>query len=178
MKLRDVLRGAAAVAGTVNPAVGAAIGLVNQFLPPEKKLPESATGADIEDAMLTLPPEHRVSLMEREIDLKIAQEEGWSRRYEAMCRADGQSTRPWIAKQMTKVLSFEILAFTLWVFLHPEQATNPALWTVFGTLTAVPATVLINYFGNLRREHGARQASISGVQPLQGVAGLIKSLRS
>lgn len=166
------------VAGTVNPAVGAAIGLVNQFLPADKQLPESATGSDVEDAMVAnLTPEQRGSLYERQIDLSIAQEEGWTARYQAMCRSDGQETRAWIARQMARVLVFEILAFTLWAFFYPEQLTNPVLWTVFGTLTGVPGTILLNYFGNLRKEQGHRAAAISGVQPAGMLAGVIDSIK-
>lgn len=178
MKLRDVLRGAATVAGTLNPAVGAAIGLVNQFLPDDKQLPQTATGADIEDAMVAnIPPQQRASLYERKVDLEIAQEEGWTARYEAMCRSDGQGTRAWIAKQMARVLVFEILAFTVWAFWYPEQLSNPVLWTVFGTLTGVPGTLLLNYFGNLRKEQGQRAAAISGVQPLGALASMVKALK-
>lgn len=179
MKLRSILRGAASVAGTLNPAVGAAIGLVNQFLPSDKKLPLEATGAEVEDAMVAnLTPDQRASLYERNVDLVIAQEEGWTARYEAMCRSDGQSTRAWIAKQMARVLVFEILAFTVWAFWYPDQLANPVLWTVFGTLTGVPGTILLNYFGNLRKEQGQRASAVSGIPQIGAVAGLLKSLKS
>lgn len=178
MKIKDILKGAATVAGTLNPALGAVIGVVNTFLPEEEKLPETATGSDVEAKVNQLPPEQRASIFEKEIDLKIAQEEGWTARYEAMCKGDGQSTRPWIAKQMTRVLSFEIMAFTVWAFMYPDQMNNPVLWTVFGTLTGVPATILLNYFGNLRKEQGQRMSAMTGQQPLGMIGNILKGFKN
>lgn len=177
MQIKNILAATATVAGTLNPALGAVIGAVNAVLPNDKKLPMSATGGQVIDVIETLPQEQRVSLLEREIDLQIAQEEGWSMRFEAMARADGQSTRPRIALMLAQVLVFEICAFTVWAFVYPAQMGEPALWYAFGTLTGVPATVLVNYFGTLRKEQRARAAAVSGVQQIDGLAGLIQSFK-
>lgn len=162
MKLKDILAGAATVAGTLNPALGAAIGLVNGLLPEDKQLPITSTGAEVQRVVDQLPAEQRASLLEREIDLEIAREEGWSTRYQAMCSADGQESRAKIVMMMAQVLVFEILAFTVLFFWRPEVINSQEVWLIFGVLTGTPATVLLNYFGNLRREHAQRQNAISG----------------
>lgn len=171
MKFKEILtrlKPLAAVAASFVPGGSAAIELVNAFLPEDKKLPETATGGDIISAVDSLPAEQRASLFEKQIDLEIAKEEGWTDRYKAMCAADGQSTRPKIALMMAKVLCFEILAFTVWCFWYPDQMQNPVLWTVFGTLTGVPAGVLTKYFGDLRREQANRLGMV-GKGPLGGL---------
>ena len=138
------------------PGASAVIGLVNGFLPADKKLPETATGAQVQSAIDGLPESDRAAVMNKKLDVEIALDKGWTSRYEAMCSADGQSTRPRIAIMMAQVMSFEILAFTVWCFIYPEQMKNPVLWTVFGVLTATPAGVLMKYFGELRKEQGQR----------------------
>lgn len=157
MKLRDIISTAATIAGTLNPAVGAAIAVVNNFLPDDKKLPETATGKDVGDAVAKLPPEQQSSLLEKEIDLEIKLDEGWTERYKAMCSADGQETRAKIVMGMAQVLVAEILIFTGTIAYDPSILENTAAWTVFGVLTATPTTVILNYFGNLRKEHAQRQ---------------------
>lgn len=158
----------ASVAASFIPGGPAVIEAVNAFLPEDKKLTDTSTGTDIMAAVDKLPPEHQASLMEKKIDLEIAQEEGWTERYSAMCAADGQSTRPRIAVMMGQVLCFEICAFTVWCFVYPEQMTNPVLWTVFGTLTAAPAGLLGKYFGELRKEQQNRIGSPKA-GPLSGL---------
>lgn len=153
------------------PGADAIIGIVNGFLPADKKLPAEATGTQVQSAIDGLPEKDRASVMSKEIDLKIAEEEGWTDRYTAMVKADGQSSRARIAVMMAQILCFEIAAFTVWAFVYPEQMNNPVLWTVFGVLTGTPAGVLMKYFGELRKEQGQRLGASSG-----GSAGILSSL--
>lgn len=176
MKLREIIAATANVTAAVNPALGAVVGLVNTFLPDDEKLSVNATGGDVQNKIDKLPIEQRTSLLEREIDLRIAQEEGWTARFVAMAQADQQSTRPRIALAMSRVLVFEICAFTVWAFVYPAQMGDPGLWTAFGTLTGVPAGVLLSYFGTLRKEQQARTMAVSGIQPVTGIAGLLQSI--
>jgi hypothetical protein len=172
-----ILKGAAALAGTVHPGVAAAIGLVNEFLPEDKQLPETATGKDVDDAIEGLPPEAQRAIREKEIDLEIAREEGWTERYKAMTQADGQETRAHIVLQLTRVLCFEILAFTVLIIWRPEVLESDALCVVFGVLTATPATVIMNYFGNLRREHSQRQEAMGVAKKAGGLMKVLSAFR-
>ncbi|WKT59120.1 hypothetical protein Q2E61_09285 [Microbulbifer thermotolerans] len=166
MKIKEILKAAGSVALDVfAPGAREAI---NAVLPDKYKLGASATGADAEHALQWATPEQRASILERNIDLQIAQEEGWTARYQAMCQADGQSSRAFIARLMAWVLALEILAFTVWAFVHSEMMDSPALWSVFGTLTGVPAGLLAKYFGELRREQRNRQEAM-GAAPASGL---------
>ncbi len=160
MKFKDILniiKPVATIAGSFIPGVGAAIEVVNQFLPDDKKLTEAATGAELHDAVAGLPADQRAQLMGRDIDLKIAQEEGWTERYTAMCAGDGQSTRPQIALMMAWcvvaaiVLSSSLIAYGIYAEVNVED-----YWPLFGAMTVIPAEVLRKYFGELRREQGQR----------------------
>ncbi|WP_299580931.1 hypothetical protein [uncultured Microbulbifer sp.] len=174
MKLKEILKAAGGIA--LDVFAPGTRQIINAVLPQDKQLPSSATGIEAEQSVQTLRLEQRASLLERQVDLHIAQEEGWTSRYIAMCQADGQSSRAQIALMMAKVLCFEILAFTLWAFVYPEQMNNPVLWTVFGTLTGVPATFLGKYFGELRREQNKRQETM-GAAPSTGlVGGIVRTL--
>lgn len=86
--------------------------------------------------------------------VEIAQTD--TERIKAMAAADGQSTRPKIALMMAKVLSFEILAFTVLCFWQPKMLESQSIWLVFGVLTGTPAGVLMKYFGELRKEQANR----------------------
>lgn len=172
MKLKEILKAAGGIA--LDVFAPGSRQLINAVLPADKQLGESSTGSDAELAINQLTPDQRASLLEREVDLKIAQEEGWTARYQAMCQSDGQSTRPRIALMMAQALVFEILAFTVWAFWFPEQMSNPVLWTVFGTLTGVPASLLAKYFGELRKEQRNRQEAM-GLPPASG-AGLVSGI--
>jgi len=164
----------AAVASTLIPGGPAILAAVNAFLPSDQKLPETATGADVAAAVAALPPDQRASLLEKRIDLQIAQEEGWTDRYKAMTKADGQSTRPRIALMMAYVTCFIILLFSSAIAVQifteglGSLAEAAGAWTVFGTLLGIPSGVLAKYFGELRREQGQRM----------GKAGVIESLIS
>ncbi len=161
MKFSDIFKTIGVGLLSSNPVGASILGAVNMFLPDDKKLPEGSTGEQVKNAVEKLPPEQQASLMEKEIDLEIAKEEGWSERYIAMTKADGQSTRPKIALMMAQILSFEILAFTVviaWSVSHEGMAAlnQPYLWTIFGTLTSVPAGILAKYYGELRKEQSNR----------------------
>lgn len=172
-KIFGSLKGPLAMAASnLIPGGPAILAAVNAFLPENEKLPETATGGELAAAVEKLPPEQRASLMEKEIDLKIVQEEGWTERYKAMCSGDGQSTRPAIALMMAKVTCFVIILFTsaisIEVYLHgfDSLADNAGAWTIFATILGIPSSVLAKYFGELRREQqnrlGAKSSGIMG----------------
>lgn len=157
MKLKDILKGAATLTSVAFPQLAPAIALVNKFLPEDKKLPETATGGDVDSAINSLPPEQQASIREMEVDLEKHRLDRQAEVYIALSKADGQETRAKIALEQSRILCFEILAFTVWSFWNPEILGNGLVWTAFGVLTAWPSTVLMNYFGNLRKEHAQRQ---------------------
>jgi len=179
-KVLDAIRPFAAVAAQFIPGGPAILAGLNLILPPDKQLPANATGQQILTAVDTLPPDQRASFLEKEIDLKIAQEVGWTERYVAMTAADGQSTRPQIALLLTKMLVWQTIAFMALLGFAVimkdgdlSVLSQPYLWTVFLTLTGVPSAVLTNYFGELRKE----QQNRTGTPTAPGaIAQIIKAV--
>lgn len=161
MKFKNIIKTIGVGLLSSNPVGASILGAVNMFLPEDKKLPEGATGEQVKKAVDKLPPEQRGSLMEKEIDLEIEQEKGWTSRYVAMAKADGQSTRPAIALKMANAFLFVLFSFVIIigysVYMEGMASLNqPYIWTIFATLTATPAGLLAKYFGELRKEQGNR----------------------
>ena len=157
MKLRDILRPIGAVAGFIHPGIGAAISVVNQFLPEEDKVPQNATPEEVNAKIATLPPDQQASIYEKEIDLKLAEVKSEVDRYEIMTRADSQSTRPKIALLMAYAVCWLIVLYTgIIIYAIHTKTDMSTWWPLFGVIIAVPAEVLRNYFGNLRKEQGNR----------------------
>lgn len=172
MKIKDILKAAGGVA--LDVFAPGSRQLINAVLPTDKQLPGTATGSEADAAIASLPPEQRQNVLEKQIDLDIQLDKGWTDRYVAMTQADGQSTRPRIAFMMAQVLSFEILAFTVWAFVYPDEMSNSALWTVFLTLTGVPAGLLGKYFGELRKEQRNRQETLGAAPAVSMIQSLFK----
>jgi len=169
----------ASVAASLIPGGPLILGAVNALLPDDKKLPQDATGSQIADAVESLPPEQRASLMEKRIDLQIAREEGWTDRYKAMTAADGQSTRPRIALMMAWAVVSVIGLFTVAIAYQTAQNGLSGLsdaaeaWPLIAALLGIPSGLLGKYFGELRRE----QAQRLGVDKTGLVAGLSKMIK-
>ena len=151
------------------PGGSAVLGLVNAFLPNDKQLPIDATGLQVESAYKLLPPADQVRIASKEIDLGVTQEEEFSKRMSAMSKADGQSTRPKIAYIMARVLFIEIVLFSIVMVYAIVDGKSELirsledLWMLFGVLTGTPATILVHYFGVLRKEQHARVGQKSGI---------------
>lgn len=180
MKLKDVLKTVGAGVLSSHPVGAGIIAAVNLFLPDDEKLPEGSTGAQVKNAVEQLPPEQKASVMEKQIDLAIHEEDGWTERYKAMCSADGQSTRPRIALMMAKIFSATLLGFMVIIAYAVvnegfEVLNSPYVWQLFATLTGVPAALLGKYFGELRKEQGNRLA-INGENKMRNPINRLKGL--
>lgn len=172
MNIGDILKAAGGMALDVFAPGSRQV--INAFLPEDKKLLATATGADANTAVDSLPADQKASLLEKQVDLEIAREEGWTSRYVAMVGGEQQPSRAWIAKVMAIIVFFECLGFTVWAFVYPDQMTSPGLWTAFATLTGIPASVLAKYFGELRKEQRNRQEAMGAPPAVSILASLLK----
>lgn len=184
MKLKDILRGAAAVAGTIHPGVGAAIGLVNKFLPEDKKLPGESTGQEVLDAVGQLPAEQQAQILDREFEYKITDLKESHDTIRTMLTADAStphSTRPKIALQafqLLAIVTFMVVFGWLWSALTGKAETVTAImdgWPFLLSLLAPFAALLRAYFGILKAEHQNKLNAASGV-PTKGIADVMSSL--
>lgn len=158
MKLKDIIGVVGSVASFVHPAIGAAITGVNKLIPDgEEKLPSTATPQEIHDKIASLPPEVQAQAYEMECEVQIAEITSEVDRIRALAAVDQQSTRPKIAMLMAYAVCWLIVLYTGIIIYAIKTATDMSQWwPLFGVIIAVPAEVLRNYFGNLRKEQGNR----------------------
>lgn len=183
MKLTDILKGAAAIAGTVNPAIGAAIGLVNQFLPDDEKLPIDATGGQVLVATNKLTPEQRVQVLDHEFEFKIVEIKEGNETLRAMLAADATSThttRPYIARHAFHVVAVvTVVIVALWAYGVGAGKTEMVKavmdgWPFILGVIAPFVLLLRAYFGILQTEHRQRLDAAGGTST--GLGGMISTL--
>lgn len=185
MNIKDILRGAATVAGTLHPGIGAAIGLVNSFLPRDEWLPESATGAQVEAAANTLSPAERARVFEHEIELQVAEVKEGNETLRTMLAADATSThttRPQIALGSFRVVAFAIVVVvSAWAYgvLAGKPGVVKAVvegWPFVLAVLGPPVTLLLAYFGVLKHEHRQRMNAARGESTPSGLGGILSSI--
>lgn len=162
------------------------IDLVNEFLPGDKKLPADATGDQVKGALESLPPDQRMQIMSKEIDVEIAEINSWTRIVEALSKADasGASTRPEIAKGAFQVLAVMLLSFTIaWVLAVVGNHTGTLekiseSWEIFGVVLGVPMWIIKRYFGARETDKKVRASAALGQPPeFGGIAGILNRIR-
>lgn len=186
MKISDILRGAAGVLGTMNPALGAAIGVINGFLPDDKKLPVTANGEQALKAIEELPPNQRAQIMNSEIELEKAKIESWSKIQQTLSVADsaGASTRPKIAIIMAWTVVLSVvpfsagLAFALFTGNHELIDRIDESWPPLVALIGTPTVLLRAYFGMRTDEKIARYSASIGKESNRGLfSSIINTLK-
>jgi len=184
-KLFDAIKGPLlSVASTLIPGGPLILGAVNAMLPDDEKLPESATGTDIRNAVNQLTPEQRGSLMEKQLDVEIAEIKSWEGIQASLSQADaaGSSTRPYIALMMAWIVAIVVSLFTaVWVYaIFKDQSDTLKIlsdsWPMMLAVIGTPTALLRAYFGMRTKEKTARYSVASG-QPAGTIANLIGAFR-
>lgn len=180
MKLGDILKTVGSgLIQTLLPGTGSLIVAgINEFLPINKQLPETATVEQANSALNSLPPEHRASLLEKEFDVKM---EAYNT-LQVMLQANAQSkhtTRPKIAYEVWQVVGITTIAFVFgWLFAvvtgNTEMISKIENSYMFAGMLIAPLIVWLNsYFGVLRDEAKDKLNSAQGhkVDPVAGLIG-------
>ena len=181
MKLKQILGAAANAATVLAPQLSPAIGILNAFLPDDKKLPTTATGRDVAAAYDRLPPELQQQIDAR-AQVELAHIEAGVDRLQAMVSVEnaGSNTRPQIAHMMawTVVLAAVTMmlmwARAVWVGDSAALEQLAGSWELMLAILATPAALLRAYFGMRTREKQTRYAAALG-QDVSG-PGLLGSI--
>ncbi len=161
MNLGSVLRKAgSAVISSVVPGGGLIVDIINEFLPSDKKLPATATGADAQAAIDGLTPELRLQLMTRELAVEIAETNAWSSVQNSLAMADatGNTTRPVIANRMSWLVVLQVCSLMFAVLYGAITKDNTVLdtlsnsWEMITASMGIPTAVLLQYFGKRTKE--------------------------
>ncbi len=162
-KLKNIVAKAAPMLGTVlgGPLGGAAGSLIASGLGVEDDpdavmaaLQDPSAAARLKEIEMT----NKVEIQRLVTQTVIAKEEGWTERYKAMVAADGQSTRPYIAKMMAWALLIPYILIgcaMTWAIID-AQVMIEDMWETLGAYLLIPMGLLRAYFGELRKEQGQR----------------------
>jgi len=186
MKLWDIVKTVGSgIIKTAVPGGGMIIDMVNGFLPDDKKLPNTATGNDVNNAIANLPPEQQATIMSKELDVELTQIKESNSTVRAMLDSDAQNphtTRPYIAKNSFHVIAFVIVVtISLWSYGIIKQDAEliaavmdgwPFVMAVVGPLV----TLLWAYFGVLKQEHKNKLDAANGASTPTGITGILSTL--
>lgn len=189
MKLLDIVKNVGATAINIAlPGAGSAIlGAVNSFLPDNAKLPDTATGHDVDNALHALPPTQRAEIMGREFDVEITQIKESNETVRTMLDADTKTphtTRPRIALGSFQVVAFAVIVIvSVWAYgvLSDKEVVIKAVmdgWPFILAVLAPLVTLLHAYFGVLKQEHKNRLDAANGGSTKSGVAGILSTIFS
>jgi hypothetical protein len=185
MNIWDIVKTVGSGVLATMPGGPLVLGAVNALLPDDQKLPETATGQQIGDAVATLPPEARAELLNKEFEVDITQIKESHSTVRVMLESDAKnphSTRPYIAKHSFHVIAFAVVvAVSIWGY---------GVWTKDSTLVKAvvdgwpfilavigPFVILLRaYFGVLKNEHKNRLDAAGGKSTPSGIAGIISAL--
>lgn len=173
------------VISAVVPGGGAIIAAVNEMLPPDKKLPENATGTQVNSAIDQLPAEDQVKIYTKQFDVDITQIQESNSTLRTMLEFDTRNphtTRPYIAKNSFHVIGFAIITIiSIWavgVLNEDEEMVKTVMdgWPFILAAMGPLVTLLWAYFGILKQEHSNKLKAASGQPASPGVVGVIASL--
>lgn len=174
MDFKKALSGLATVVGTINPLVGTAIGVVNAFLPDDKKLPATATGADVERSYNMLTPEQQQSANSK-LAHELGMEQEHTKQIEAAFAHDNtnNSTRPYIALQSVRVVAFLTITYMAQRFWGDTTFT----WQEILAMCA-PFVLWANTYMNARRDEKIARYNVSSGHPaISGLASLVQQFK-
>ena len=172
-----------AVVSTMVPGGAAIVAGINAFLPDDKKLPETATGVQVQDAISTLPPDQQAAVLSKQYDVEITKSNNWASIQGHLSEADkaGASTRPTISMMMAWLVVLQV--FTLCALMSATIAlrddhlldTLKDFWPLILTSMGTPIMLLRSYFGMRTEEKKHRVHAASGVAPtVMSLAKLFK----
>lgn len=184
MKLIDIIKtvGAGIIRETV-PGGGLLLGAINALLPPDKKLPDTATGQDIDYVIKGLPAEHRAAILDKEFDVELTQIKESYSTLRVMLEQDAknpQSTRPKIALgafRVVSTISLLVVAMWAWAVIDGDEKLVKAIvdgWPWVLALVGPFVGWLNYYFGVLKTEQKNRLDAANG-STTSGLVSLISS---
>lgn len=187
MKLFSILsKVGTAVVKNVVPGGEMIIGAVNELLPDDKKLPTTASGDQISQALDTLPAAERLQLLERKFDVQetqIRQENETLREFLRAEAASPHTTRPQIARRAFWVVTAVTLAIVCaWLVsvIKGDTETVSAImegWPFVAALIGPFVVWLNQYFGILSRESRNRLNASIGQPSETGITGLLQAFK-
>lgn len=186
MKLWDIIKTVGTgIISEVVPGGSLILGAVNAMLPDDKKLPETATGAEMSTAIGKLPPDQQAEVLNKQYDVTIEEIRQSHDTLRTMLESEAVSphtTRPYIAKGSFLVVAFAIIvAVSIWAYgvIESDDGIVKTVvdgWPFILAVTGPLIVILHSYFGVLKKESKDRLDAANGSAAPSGLAGLVSSL--
>ncbi|MEA3313534.1 MAG: hypothetical protein U9Q18_04080 [Caldisericota bacterium] len=183
MDISSVLKkaGGSILKNAFPPFSGVAFDLINDVLPSDKRLSESSTGADAEKAIASLPPEQRISLLEKKLDVEIEEIKGWTNVVSALAEVDktGHTTRPKIAREQSVLIGFGVvvtLSSVGYAIITSDSEMIDSIakaWPLILAVIGVPAGIVNSYFGKRTKEKAQKYEGVTNTPPVTGIISQI-----
>ncbi len=181
----DVLKtvGAGAIS-TMVPGGPLVLAAINAALPDDMNLPTNATGEQAIGAISALPPAQRDAVMQKQLDVDIAQIRESNQTMRTMLETEAkstQSTRPRIALgcfQLLAAVTLIVVSTWAWAVIAGKPEMVEAVmdgWPFLVGVTGTFATVLLRYFGALVQEQKNKLSAITGADKGGGVIASVLS---
>ncbi len=165
----------------VVPGGAAIIDVVNGFLPDDKKLGSGATGAQMQDAVSSLPAEVQAQVMTKEFDVEITAIKEHTKVITALGEVDktGHSTRPAIAMIMARIVAFSVIvivSFLAVAMFNGDEKTIKAIgenWPLIVAILGTPTALLRAYFGMRTKEKQQKYQALSNTPPTSAIGSIV-----
>ncbi len=177
MKLKAIIKKIGkGIIKEVVPGGGLFLAAVNEFLPEESKLTSSSTGEDLARAAENLPPSIEEKLLEMEFDLDktwMVESHDSNRTMLVQDAINPHSTRPYIIKHSFHLVAgISLLVIFTWmgcIIAGKETLVTTVQngWPFVAAILAPFITLMMAYFGVLRREHKDKLDASNGIQTEQ-----------
>ena len=163
------------------PLSGVAFDLINDALPDDKKLSDNSTGSDAKEAIASLPPDQRASLLEKQLDVEMTEIKEWSNVVSALAEVDktGNTTRPKIARDQSTLIGFGVvitlgpIAYAIVTGDSKMIDSIASAWPLILAIIGIPAGIVNSYFGKRTKEKAQKYEAMTNTPP---VAGLIPQI--
>jgi hypothetical protein len=170
----------------VIPGSKAILGVVNDLLSDDDKLPEKATGTEIQAAIDKLPAAQQSEVLLKQFDVEIVSMQEHTKVVAALGEVDktGNSTRPAIALMMAQIVSFSVVVLITMLaiaIVNTDVETIKAIgdnWPLITALLAIPSALLRAYFGMRTKEKQQKYHAISNTEPKSVITDLVKMWKS
>jgi hypothetical protein len=157
----------------------------NEFLSDDDKLPEKATGADIQGAISKLSPQSQTDLLNRQFDVEVVEIQEHTKVIASLGEVDktGNSTRPFIALMMAWVVSFAIVGLIIMLGIAIKAKDSETVvaignnWPLVLALLGIPSGLLRAYFGMRTKEKQQKYQALTDTAPTSTLSGIVSLLR-
>lgn len=175
------IKAGTSVLTTLFPPAAELIPIVNGFLDDDDKLPESATGEQVTNALSKLSPEQMAMIESKKIDLQITESNNWAAVSKELSKADatGSTTRPKIALMFAwqvVIISNGLIFAVVYSAITKDQTVIKAVtdsWQMILALLGPMIAVIYQYFGKRTQEKNARISAATGQDVQMGILGSI-----